>query len=93
MKEDGLMSYFRQQMRDLLGERQNEASESWDVLAKRELSDDEVLRLLSISTASDQWPQVGFAFPFEALDSLPKGERALICQEFRKLLKSTGQYQ
>jgi hypothetical protein len=94
MKDEGLMQYFEQQMRDLLGERQREADEPWDAVAKREPSDDELLRLLSISTASDEWPQAGFAYttPFEAISTLSEGDRARVCDEFRRLLKSAGHY-
>jgi hypothetical protein len=89
MNQRELMSYFQQQVRDILG-RQAESDQLWEALAKREPSDDEILRLLSSSTSSDEWPQKGFAYtsPFEALATLSEGERAHICNEFRQLLKS-----
>jgi hypothetical protein len=88
MKDEGLMSYFQQQMRDLLGERQKDVEETWNQLANREPSDEEILRMLSIVTASDQWPQARFGTPFEALANLSDGERLVICDEFRRLMKS-----
>jgi hypothetical protein len=91
MKDEGPMSYLQQQMRDLLGERLKE-DEKWGALAKQEPSDEEILRLLSMSTSSDQWPQARFGTPFEALMNVSEGERALICNEFRRLLKSTTPY-
>lgn len=76
-------------MRDMLGERRLETEEPWDALATREPSDEELLRLLSISTMSDQWPQAGFAYttPYEAIATLSESDRAHICSEFRRLLK------
>jgi hypothetical protein len=68
--------------------------EPWAGLASHEPSDDELLQLLSISTASDQWPQAGFAYttPFEAISALTESDRAHICDEFRRLLKPVGRY-
>jgi hypothetical protein len=93
MKHQELISYL-QQVRDILGQRTTETDKFWDSLAKREPSDDEILRFLTISTSSDQWPQAGFAYtsPFEALTNLPDADRAVICNEFRRLLKSVSEY-
>ena len=88
------MSYFQQQMRDLVGDRHREVEEPWAKLATGEPSDEELLQVLSISTASDQWPQPGFAYttPYEALATLSESDRARICSEFRRLLKPSGRY-
>ena len=94
MKEPGLVSYFQQQMRSMLAARRLEPDGMWERFTGHEPSDEEIMGLLSISTITDQWSAAGSDFPtqFEALASLPETDRALICREFRRLLKSTGGY-
>ena len=93
MKDERLISYFQQQMRNLVGDHRA-AEEPWETVATGEPSDEELLQLLSISTASDQWPQKGFAYttPYEAIATLSESDRARICSEFRRLLKPSGRY-
>jgi len=93
MKDESLMSYFERQLRDLRRARQADLEESWEKLANREPSDEEILRMLSMLTASDQWPQARFGTPFEALANLSEGERLVICNEFRRLMKSSTPHQ
>jgi hypothetical protein len=93
MKDESPMSYFERQIRDLLGERHKDLEETWDKLANREPSNEEILRMLSMLTASDQWPQARFGTPFEALANLSEGERLVICDEFRRLMKSATPHQ
>ena len=94
MKDQALTSYFQRQMRDLLRQREQDADPPWDKLARPEPTDEEILQILSAWAASDQWAPPGFALttPFELLASLSETDRATICDEFRRLLKSAGQY-
>jgi hypothetical protein len=93
MEDERLMAYFQQRGRDTGLECPAEADELWERLTKREPSDEEILRRLSISTSSDQWPQGGFAAPFGALSMLSEAERVSVCREFRLLLNSISKYQ
>jgi hypothetical protein len=92
MKDQEPRAFFQQQMRAVLEEHRSDEDEVWEALAKREPSDEEILQILTTATASDQWPKAGFASPVEALATLSETDRDVICKEFRRLLKSVGQY-
>jgi len=95
MKEQSLMSYLEQQMRTILAQRRLQPDRLWDRITGHEPSDEEIMGMLSIATITDEWSSRDSGFPtqFEALAALPEADRALICQEFRRLLKSSGGYQ
>lgn len=95
MKEQSLMSYLEQQMRTIIAEHRLQPEALWEHLTGHEPSDEEIMGLLSVATVTDQWSSRGSEFPtqFEALAALPETDRALICTEFRRLLKSSGGYQ
>jgi len=79
-------------MRAILAERELQPDRLWDRLTGHEPSDDEIMGLLSMTAVSDQWSARGSGLPsqVEALAALPEADRAVICQEFRRLLTSSG---
>lgn len=94
MGQERLMSYFERRVRSILLEDSQEPDGFWEYFARQAPSDEAILGLLAVSTASDELSSLGPEFPsrFEALAALPEADRAAICREFRRLLAAVTRH-
>jgi hypothetical protein len=88
VEQERLKWYFERQLRTLLFGHGPECDNFMDYFHNHEPSDQEILGLLAVTTASDSWSPLGPEYPsqLEALAALPEPDRAALCYEFRRLL-------